>query len=30
MEVTIEDTIEMDMREEVLVTETEVVLYKLT
>ena len=30
MEVTIEDTIEMDMREEVLVTETEVVLSKLT
>ena len=30
MEVTIEDTIEMDMREEVFETETEVVLSKLT
>ena len=30
MEVTIEDTIEMDMREEVFEKETEVVLSKLT
>ena len=30
MEVTIGDTIEMDMREEVFETETEVVLSKLT